>query len=124
MSNPSKRKGDKAEREAATLITDVTGFSARRMLGAGRTDDVGDIDTAIPSTVVQVADWQNRLRAMMEKPLGAEAQRLNAGATFAATFIRSRGGIFRVVLTPEQWATYVSESLPCPTCQCNSRRSQ
>lgn len=111
MTNPNKLKGDRAEREAAALITDLTGFAARRKLGAGRADDQGDIDTAIPSTVIQVADWQNRLRAMMEKPLGAERQRINAGATFAATLIRSRGGIWRVVLTPEQWATYVRESL-------------
>ena len=26
MTNPNKRKGDKAEREAAELLTEVTGF--------------------------------------------------------------------------------------------------
>jgi len=26
---------------------------------------------------------------------------------FAATLVRFRGGIWRVVLTPEQWAAYV-----------------
>ena len=50
--------------------------------------------------------------ALRAKPLGAEVQRINDQATFAATFLRLRGGIWRVVLTPEQWAVYASESLP------------
>jgi hypothetical protein len=41
----------------------------------------------------------------------AEAQRRNAGATFACTWVRFRGGLWRVVLTPEQWATYHRETL-------------
>jgi hypothetical protein len=45
-----------------------------------------------------------------EKPLAAEAQRQNAGATFAATLVRLRGGVWRVVLTPEQWATLHREA--------------
>ena len=32
MSNPQKRKGDKAEREAAELLTEVTGFECQRNL--------------------------------------------------------------------------------------------
>ena len=35
MSNPQKRKGDKAEREAAELLTEVTGFECQRNLSAG-----------------------------------------------------------------------------------------
>ena len=30
MSNPKKRKGDKAEREAAELLTEITGFDCQR----------------------------------------------------------------------------------------------
>ena len=45
------------------------------------------------------------------EPTGAEAQRVNAGATFACTWVRFRGGLWRVVLTPEQWATYHRETL-------------
>ena len=43
MSNPQKRKGDKAEREAAELLTEVTGFECQRNLSAGIPGDVGDI---------------------------------------------------------------------------------
>ena len=35
MTNPQKRKGDKAEHEAARLLSDVTGFSCQRNLSAG-----------------------------------------------------------------------------------------
>jgi hypothetical protein len=54
-----------------------------------------------------------------EKPLEAERQVANlpmrfnmSGSipTFAATFVRLRGGEYRVVLTPEQWATLWREA--------------
>ena len=32
MTNPKKRKGDKAEREASELLTQVTGFECQRNL--------------------------------------------------------------------------------------------
>lgn len=110
MTGSSKRKGDKAEREVADLIRDLTGWPARRKLGAGRLDDTGDID-GVPDTVVQVANWADVCAAAISKPRGAERQRENADATFAATFVRFRGGTWRVVLTPEQWATYQREAL-------------
>ena len=111
MANPQKQKGDQAEREVAALIADLLGFPARRKLGAGRLDDTGDID-GVPDTVVQVANWSDVRAAAVQKPRGAEAQRTNAGATHAATFVRFRGGVWRVVLTPEQWATLVREAIP------------
>ena len=55
MTNPNKRKGDKAEREAAEVLTKVTGFECKRNLAAGIPDDVGDI-YGIPNCVVQVCD--------------------------------------------------------------------
>lgn len=112
MSNSSKAKGDAAEREFAALFADLTGFPVRRKLGAGRTDDTGDLD-GIPDTVLQVAWWPKKgvLRAVREKPLGAEAQRVNDNAIFAASAVRMVGGLWRIVLTPEQYATYVRESL-------------
>ena len=107
VTGPSKRKGDRAEREVETMLRillDLPGV--RRKLGAGRHDDVGDIDN-VWSTVIQVADWpSDTLRAVREKPIEAEEQRRRAGkAKYAATFVRLRGGDYRVVLTPEQWAT-------------------
>ena len=110
MSGTSKRKGDRAELEVAALIADLTGFPARRKLGAGRADDTGDID-GVPDTVVQVANWADALAAIRQKPIEADTQRVNAGATFAVTAVRLRGGLWRFVCTPEQWATYQREAL-------------
>jgi len=86
------------------LLCGLLGVDARRKLGAGRRDDMGDID-GVPYTVVQVANWPNdTLRAVREKPVHAEAQKELAKATFAATFVRLKGGEYRVVMTPTQWA--------------------
>jgi hypothetical protein len=106
MSNPAKAKGDEAERIAARVLSDVTGYTVRRKLGAGRTDDEGDLD-GIPDTVIQVASWKDTLRAVWEKPFGAETQRINAGAGYAATLVWLPRRGFRVVMTPEQFAAYV-----------------
>ncbi len=111
MANPSKSKGDRSELECAALLSDLLGFTVRRKLGAGRIDDTGDLD-GIPDTVVQVANWNNALRAVREKPEGAETQRLNAGADYAATAVRLVGGVWRFVLTPEQFCTYVRNTIP------------
>lgn len=109
MTGAAKRKGDAAEREVQALIRDLTGWPARRKLGAGRADDVGDID-GVPDTVIQVANYADLARAVREKVPGCVVQQERAGATFGATFLRRRGGSFVVVLTPEQWATYARES--------------
>ena len=101
--NPQKNKGDKAEREVATLLSELTGKTVRRKLGAGRTDDTGDIE-GIPNFAIQVADWKNKNAACLQKPTEAEDQRINLGVDHAATFVRFRGGRYRVVLTPEQFA--------------------
>ena len=106
MSNPQKRKGDSAEREAAEILTDLLGTPCRRKLGAGRQDDTGDID-GVPGHIVQVASWKDTAAAARIKPPEAEQQRINANATHAATLVRFRGGTWRVVLTLEQWRRYV-----------------
>jgi hypothetical protein len=130
MTGPGKRKGDKAELEVQGLLRELLGVPARRKLGAGRRDDVGDID-GVPNTVIQVVNApSDTLRAVREKPVECEQQRDRAdrakprvvldfargetrvpGPTFAATFVRLRGGEYRVVLTPEQWATYWREAV-------------
>lgn len=114
MTSRQQAKGDKAEREIAALLADLTGYRVRRKLGVGRADDIGDID-GIPDTAVQVADWANVTAAVSQKPLGAEQQRINAGAGYAVTFVRIRGGTWRAVLTPEQWLAYHLATLPEPS---------
>jgi len=107
MTSSSKRKGDERELMAARVLSDLTGHHVRRALGAGRLDDCGDM-VGIPDTVIQVADWpSDPLRAIWEKPFGAEQQRRNAGVGYAATMVWLPRRGFRVVLTPEQYAAYV-----------------
>jgi len=102
MPNANKRRGDKAELEVQTLWRDHAGVFARRALGAGRKDDVGDIH-GIPNTVCQVVASKHVANAVRNKPMQAEAQRQNAKVDHACTFVRLYGGDYRVVLTPEQW---------------------
>ena len=110
MANPAKRKGDKAELEVQGLLRDLLGVPARRKLGAGRSDDMGDID-GVPLTVISVANRpSDTLRAIREKPLECEQQRRRAREPFCATFVRLKGGEYRVVLTPEQFATWWREA--------------
>jgi hypothetical protein len=110
VTGAAKRKGDSAEREAAAKLHDLTGWPVRRQLGAGRADDVGDLD-GVPDTVVQVANWADIARVVRVKPLEAEAQRINAGATFAVTLVRLRGGEWRAVMTLEQVCTLLREAV-------------
>ncbi len=111
LANPQKSKGDRAELELAELLSDLTGYRCRRYLGAGRQDDVGDID-GIPGHAIQCANWADTSAAARQKPLGAAAQAINGNMPYAATFIRFKGGTWRVVLTPEQWNAYLQAINP------------
>jgi hypothetical protein len=111
VTSPSKRKGDKAELEVQALFRDHLGVPARRALGAGRKDDMGDIH-GVPGTAVQVANYADLDRAVREKLPTLLVQQENAGALFGALFCRRRGGSYVVVLTPEQWFTLWREAQP------------
>ena len=108
--NSKKNKGDKAEREAALILTRETNYEVRRKLGAGRLDDVGDLD-GIPFTIVQCADWSDKSRACLVKPREAEMQKWNAKAKFATSMIRWRGGHWRMVSTVNQWTAILKAAL-------------
>jgi hypothetical protein len=111
VANPAGAKGSKGEREGAFLLTRLTGYFVRRKLGAGRKDDVGDLD-GIPETVIQVANWADTAAAAIQKPRGAEQQRINAKVRYAATLVRFRGKEnFRVVMTPEQFSRLLLDAL-------------
>lgn len=114
MAHSSKRKGDRAELEVQGILRDLLGTPARRKLGAGRRDDEGDID-GLPDTVIQVAAWDDLVRAVGEKLPATVAQQARAGATFGALFCRRRGGAYIVVMTPEQFATLWREAQPLET---------
>lgn len=109
MSHPSKAKGDRAELEAAALLSDLLGVPAKRALGAGRKEDTGDI-FGVPDTCIQVANYKNIATALNEKLAECPLQQANAGATFGASMIRRPGGRWFFALTPEQFATLWREA--------------
>lgn len=110
MANRSKDKGDRAEREVQALLNDLLGLTTvRRKLGAGRADDMGDID-GVPDTCVQVAWYANLTTALREKVPACAVQQDRMGALFGATFLRKTGGGFVVAMTPEQFATLWREA--------------
>lgn len=109
MTTPAKRKGDKAELDIARRLTDLTGFHVRRKLGAGRSDDTGDLD-GIPDTVAQVKNYTDVQRAVRESLAELEPQRTNAGATFAVAFVRRPGGRWFAVMDVDHWATWAREA--------------
>jgi hypothetical protein len=109
MAHPSKTKGDRAELEAARLLADLTGWPIRRKLGAGRTDDTGDLD-GIPDTTAQVKAYKDTQRATRETLAELPTQQANAGTTFAFGLIRRPGGHWHAVLTPEQLCTLLREA--------------
>jgi hypothetical protein len=108
--NKNKAKGDRAELEVQGLLRDLLGVPARRALGAGRKDDVGDIH-GVPDTCIQVANYQDVATAIRLKVPACVVQQERAGAAFGATFIRRRGGGFVVVMSPEQFADLWREAM-------------
>jgi len=109
MTNTAKAKGDRAELEVQELLRDMLGIPARRKLGAGRADDMGDID-GVPDTCIQVANYTDVTRALREKVDPCAVQQERMGATFGATFIRRRGGRYLVAMTPDQFAALWREA--------------
>lgn len=102
--NRNARKGSAAEREASTMLTDLLGHACRRMLGAGRKDDIGDID-GLPSTTIQVTNTTNLAVALRLKPPASEQQTRNARNRYGATLIRMPRGRWLFILTPNQYRT-------------------
>ena len=110
--NPQKNKGDRAERELAEILTELTGYEVQRTLSAGIPDDVGDL-IGLPNVAVQVTSRGrgNIGEAYLQKPREVEQQKINAGVDHAATFVRHPGvrnknarlDRWRVVLTLEQF---------------------
>lgn len=110
VANPQKRKGDAAERELAKQLSDLLGFTVRRKLGAGRADDTGDLD-GLPDTTAQVKNYADVLRAIREGLKDLETQRANADTTHAVLFVRRHGGQWIAVMTIEQYANLIRETL-------------
>lgn len=99
------QRGAAAEREAATWIANETGWPVRRMLGAGRKDDVGDLH-GVPDCTVQVVSRTNTTdlaQAIRTKPWQCEQQQANAGTRYGVTLARIVPGLWLAVMTPDQY---------------------
>lgn len=102
-------KGKRAEREVCAAIFDHLGIHCRRGQ-AGHSEDIGDI-FGVPNTTIQVADWADALRAVRHKPIDAQKQAFSHGDDYSCAWVRLRGGVWRVVMTPEQWSTVWREEV-------------
>lgn len=110
MTNPSKRKGDHAEREIATILAGELGLPVRRKLGAGRSDDAGDLD-GLPDVCAQVKNFKDITRAIREAMTGLDDQQANAGSTHAVAFVRRPGGRWIAVMDIPGWSGLYREAI-------------
>eukprot|EP00752_Nemacystus_decipiens_P016655 g14895.t1 len=80
----ASQQGARGEREAAEMCTELFGVPVRRQLGAGRADDVGDLD-GVEGLCIQVATSKNIGQVVRHKTLEAEVQQENRGTPFGCT---------------------------------------
>jgi hypothetical protein len=110
VTNPQKTKGDKAELEIARILHGELGLPVRRKLGAGRSDDAGDLD-GLPGVAAQVKNYRNVTVALNDAMNDLPTQVVNAGADFGAAFIRRPGGRWVVAMSVPDWCAMYREAL-------------
>lgn len=110
MTTSQKRKGDSAEREAAEVLAAELGRPVRRKLGAGRSDDTGDLD-GVPEHVVEVKYYPRTGlgQAVLDGVADAERERAHSGLPSAVAMVRKRGGGWIVAMSLDQWVRYLEE---------------
>jgi hypothetical protein len=116
--NSAKNKGDAGEREAVemfqTLAPDLVMVNARRKLGAGRRDDMGDLDV-FNDVAVQVKCYTDIVRALRESVVGAHAQAQRSGTTWSiglAPIPRARRDGIRWIVISYEWPSAPTVHLP------------
>jgi len=109
MANASKAKGDRGEREAVDalclLAPDLVLPTARRKLGAGRKDDMGDLEVFFDVTI-QVKTMADITAAARQAAMGAEVQSVRAGTRWAlgmAPIPRARRSAVRWLAATTTW---------------------
>ena len=87
MTSPQARKGSTFERDVVRCLHAHGHRYAERSYGAGRPDDVGDID-GIPGVVIECKNYRTiDLAGFMDE---AETERVNAGAELAVVVVKRR----------------------------------
>ncbi|MCU6479080.1 hypothetical protein [Arthrobacter sp. A2-55] len=94
MANSSKEKGDRYEREAvpvfAHLLPEFVVKKPRRMLGAGRQDDVGDL-AVLPDVAIQVRALVNMGKAVRTSSADAVSQAANGDMPYSLGVVPVQG---------------------------------
>ncbi len=111
MTTPSKRKGDAAELEIARILADQLGVRVRRKLGAGRSDDEGDIE-GLSNVTIEVKNYPRTgvATAINEGLRDLNREQQNAATTFGVLFVkRPRLGWIAVMDVP-QFCTWYREA--------------
>jgi hypothetical protein len=116
--NASKNKGDRAELEAVEVLKelapDLVLIHARRKLGAGRRDDMGDLDV-FDDVTVQVKNLKNPVDALREAASGAQVQSDRAQTKWhvgMSPMPRARRDGIRWLCATTQWPTAPCDTLP------------
>lgn len=102
MSNPQKRKGDRAEREIAAKLSELLGVTVRRKLGAGRTDDEGDLE-GLPGVTIEVKNYRDIAAGITRGLHDLERERANAATPHGVLFVRRPRGQWIAVMPVEAW---------------------
>lgn len=110
MTSAAKRKGDRAELELAALLADQLGMPMRRKLGAGRSDDTGDID-GLPGWTIEVKNYRDIVAGLNAGLTDSVREQANAGTPHGVAFIRRPGGRWFAAMTIEQWCSVARETL-------------
>lgn len=103
MTTSSARKGSRGELEISRILADELGVRVRRKLGAGRTDDEGDLE-GLADTCVEVKNFpKTGVAAAINEGLNdLQREQQNAGTTFGVLFVkRPRLGWIAVMDIPQ-----------------------
>lgn len=109
MAHPSKAKGDRAELELARLLSDELGIPVKRMLGAGRAEDVGDLH-GLAGWTVETKNYADLASGINEGLKDLDREQVNAGTPFGVVFVRRRGGRWLAVMDLPRFCSVYRET--------------
>lgn len=113
MGKSSSRKGANAERDIADWLSGQLDLDIKRMLGAGRKEDVGDLH-GLPGFTVQVAARVNLGDTLRNKPIACELQQQHGDTPYGVTLMKlpprpgGKPAEWRAVMTMEQFVQIVN----------------
>ena len=109
MTSSAQRKGDKAEREIAAILSDHLGVTVRRKLGAGRKDDEGDLE-GLPGVTCEVKSYRDVTAAIRDGLDDLVREQANAGNALGVCFVRRPGGRWIAVMDVPGWCAWYREA--------------